>query len=204
MNQMKSIKAIDTTYRGYRFRSRLEARWAVFMDAINVRFEYEGEGFAFDGVAYLPDFFLPDMDCFLEIKPTDPSEEEVRKAELLCEHTGKNVYILVGQPCCPYSEDYQNHWHGNNSRMHSYQCYEWDEVGETLVGQDSHYLWCECPECGKIGIEYDGRADCLPCGCGSPGGLRCGTERNYDSLRLVSAYNTARGYRFEHNPYKSR
>lgn len=27
---MKHIQAIETTYNGYRFRSRLEARWAVF------------------------------------------------------------------------------------------------------------------------------------------------------------------------------
>ena len=27
------IKAIPTEYKGYRFRSRLEARWAVFFDA---------------------------------------------------------------------------------------------------------------------------------------------------------------------------
>ena len=30
----KSIKPIETKYNGYRFRSRLEARWAVFFDMI--------------------------------------------------------------------------------------------------------------------------------------------------------------------------
>jgi hypothetical protein len=29
------IKAIETSYKGYRFRSRLEARWAVFFDALD-------------------------------------------------------------------------------------------------------------------------------------------------------------------------
>jgi hypothetical protein len=197
MNQMKTIKAIDTIYRGYRFRSRLEARWAVFMDAINVRFEYEGEGFAFDGVAYLPDFFLPDMNCFLEIKPTDPSEEEARKAELLCEHTGKNVYILVGQPSCP-CHDTPNQWYGNNSQMHAYEYFEWDVPRESSVGYDHHLLWCECPKCGKIGIEFDGRAERIDCQCG------CDRRYNFDSPRLVSAYNAARGYRFERNTYNSR
>jgi hypothetical protein len=28
-----TIQAIETVYRGHRFRSRLEARWAVFFDA---------------------------------------------------------------------------------------------------------------------------------------------------------------------------
>lgn len=42
------IKAIETKYKGYRFRSRLEARWAVFFDALGVRWEYEIEGFEKD------------------------------------------------------------------------------------------------------------------------------------------------------------
>lgn len=51
------MKPIETVYRGYRFRSRLEARWAVFFDALGLRWEYEPEGFEFDdGTRYLPDF----------------------------------------------------------------------------------------------------------------------------------------------------
>jgi hypothetical protein len=63
------LKAIETRYRGYRFRSRLEARWAVFMDALGVRWEFEPEGYNLDGEWYLPDFWLPDLRAFLEIKP---------------------------------------------------------------------------------------------------------------------------------------
>lgn len=51
------IKAIETQYKGYRFRSRLEARWAVFFDALGLRWEYEPEGFDLGGAGwYLPDF----------------------------------------------------------------------------------------------------------------------------------------------------
>ena len=54
---MESIKPIETIYRGYRFRSRLEARWAVFFDSLGVKYEYEPEGFKLpDGSMYLPDF----------------------------------------------------------------------------------------------------------------------------------------------------
>ena len=53
------IKPIETFYHGYRFRSRLEARWAVFFDACGAEWEYEPEGFDMgDGVLYLPDFRL--------------------------------------------------------------------------------------------------------------------------------------------------
>ena len=53
------IKPIETHYRGYRFRSRLEARWAVFFDTLGVEWEYEPEGFVLpNGSKYLPDFRL--------------------------------------------------------------------------------------------------------------------------------------------------
>ena len=42
---MNGLKAIETEYKGYRFRSRLEARWAVFFDACGVSWEYEPEGY---------------------------------------------------------------------------------------------------------------------------------------------------------------
>lgn len=50
------FKAIETVYKGYRFRSRLEARWAVFFDELGLDWKYEAEGYDFDGVRYLPDF----------------------------------------------------------------------------------------------------------------------------------------------------
>lgn len=83
------IKAIETRYKGYRFRSRLEARWAIFLDVYGVRWEYEKEGFLcerrcnlsgdyvydagdldspFETFPYLPDFWLPDLKLHVEVK----------------------------------------------------------------------------------------------------------------------------------------
>ena len=58
----EEIKAIETFYDGYRFRSRLEARWAVFFNASGIRYTYEPDGFykyGDRGEMYLPDFYLP-------------------------------------------------------------------------------------------------------------------------------------------------
>lgn len=53
------MKAIETEYKGIKFRSKLEAQWAVFFDECNVDWEYEPQGFDLgDGVWYLPDFVL--------------------------------------------------------------------------------------------------------------------------------------------------
>ena len=63
------MKAIETYYKGYRFRSRLEARWAVFFDLCQVDFEYEPKEFVLsDGTYYLPDFYLPDLHMYFEVK----------------------------------------------------------------------------------------------------------------------------------------
>lgn len=79
------MKAIQTEYKGYLFRSRLEARWAVFFDACGIEWEYEPEGLVLsDGTHYLPDFYLPDFHCCFEVKrksirDTAEGDEAVRK-----------------------------------------------------------------------------------------------------------------------------
>ena len=73
---MGDIKPIETYYNGYRFRSRLEARWAVFFDAFDIEYQYEVEGFKTEtpygeDIFYLPDFYLPKEECYVEVKGTD-------------------------------------------------------------------------------------------------------------------------------------
>lgn len=64
-----TLTPIETIYKKYRFRSRLEARWAVFFDHCGIKYEYEPEGFVLsDGEKYLPDFYLPEQDAYVEVK----------------------------------------------------------------------------------------------------------------------------------------
>ena len=96
---MPEIKAIETRYKEYRFRSRLEARWAVFFDALNMKWEYEPEGFEFDGIKYLPDFYLPEDDMYVEIKPTFPEDDLTRqKLVFFVCNIHKPLMLLVGTP----------------------------------------------------------------------------------------------------------
>jgi hypothetical protein len=87
-------RAIETRYAGYRFRSRLEARWAVFFDAMGLKWEYEPEGFELPGgVRYLPDFRI--AGDWFEVKPERDSAD---KARLFAESTGQTIYVLDGHP----------------------------------------------------------------------------------------------------------
>lgn len=76
-----SIKAIQTRYAGCHFRSRLEARWAVFFDTLGIQWEYEPQGFELEWrlsagwgcedsepIKYLPDFWLPELGLWVEVK----------------------------------------------------------------------------------------------------------------------------------------
>ena len=104
----KEIKAIETHYKGYPFRSRTEARWAVFFDAMGWEWVYEKEGFYLsDGDCYLPDFWLPQINYWAEVKGEEFNEEEKRKAKNLAEGTGHDCLMLVGQPDFKYYETIQ-------------------------------------------------------------------------------------------------
>lgn len=102
------IKPIETHYNGYRFRSRLEARWAVFFDAAGIKYEYEPEGFELkSGKKYLPDFWLPDFKIYVEIKPLLGFDDSCRKdiyneQDKLCvdfrNEVGKAILLYRGAP----------------------------------------------------------------------------------------------------------
>lgn len=93
------LKAIETAYRGCRFRSRLEARWAVFFDALGLEWEYEPEGFELqDGTRYLPDFWLPEPAVWAEVKPGKYDEDNFRKPFLFVGAGGGPLVCLTGAP----------------------------------------------------------------------------------------------------------
>lgn len=97
---MERVKAIETQYNGYRFRSRLEARWAVFFDSYGIDYEYELEGFELgNGLRYLPDFYIPSLSVFVEIKPNQQlSMTELRKIDAFAVGGDKHLVLVMGSP----------------------------------------------------------------------------------------------------------
>jgi hypothetical protein len=98
------FKPIETRYKGCWFRSRLEARWAVFFDNIGCKWEYEPEGFNLGNrMYYLPDFLIHDVtgrfngDLWVEVKGY-MSEKDAEKINTFARgHSGLEVVnpILV-------------------------------------------------------------------------------------------------------------
>lgn len=147
------MKAIETTYNGYRFRSRLEARVAVFMDEAKIKYVYEPEGFVFeDGTTYLPDFYLPDMDTFLECKGV-MNEKDENKIDSLAKETGKEI-VVIEPDLLPYIA-----YHVDN--LHDYFPFDKEEPG--LITEDAFIG--RCYRCKKIFFgSVNGSWHCRCCG----------------------------------------
>jgi hypothetical protein len=89
----------ETRYAGCRFRSRLEARWAVAWDDLDLEWQYEPENFTvWDNTGYVPDFFLPQLGIWGEVKPAPFTNIERRKCAEVCRQKRQPVYQLVGMP----------------------------------------------------------------------------------------------------------
>jgi hypothetical protein len=169
---MQTIKAIETQYKGYRFRSRLEARWAVFFDALGVKWEYEKEGFDLGEAGwYLPDFWLSETNCWVEMKGGSPTEAEARRLRALVAYGPQTSIVcrgllFVGGP-----------WHSNPSALHYVRGESvggvWEAPPVIWATYSDGFTWLTFPD------EKADYADPL-------------------SLRLRSAYQAARSARFEH------
>lgn len=153
------LRAIETKYNGYRFRSRLEARWAVFFDVLRIPYSYEAEGVDLDGEWYLPDFKLirgamacpcdretrdafgwsdEDIYRWVEIKPDGISVglQAVKNLTLLAQISKRPAYLLRGEP---FHDSYAA------AMAHSGR-----------GGWEKQLLWSECPVCGTIDLQKDG------------------------------------------------
>lgn len=95
---MSHLPSIPTYFDGHRFRSRMEARWAVAFKQLGITYWYEPDGFNLGETCYLPDFFLPQIDTYAEVKPYALTPVERLKAERLCLATRKRILLLVGPP----------------------------------------------------------------------------------------------------------
>jgi hypothetical protein len=77
-------------------RSRLEARWAAVLDSAGLSWEYEPQVLRLGrgrGGSYLPDFWLPDQQTWLEVK--GPHWERFDKTRALARRLGARGQVLV-------------------------------------------------------------------------------------------------------------
>lgn len=93
-----STKPIRTAYRNHVFRSRVEARYAVAFDSQEIDWDYELEGYPLPSGWYLPDFYLPQVNMFAEVKSGPFSFLELLKCKELADATKVPCLLLSGPP----------------------------------------------------------------------------------------------------------
>jgi hypothetical protein len=173
------IKAIETKYSGRYFRSRLEARWAVWFTEMGIKWEYEIVGMDLDGERYLPDFFLPEFDWHIEIKPMEISRMEAARLGRIVSkwNSGKiddTLAVIRGQP--------------------SFDGYTLRHSG---IDYGTPLMFADCRKCK--GVSYVSKDDTV---WGEAGIHTCGfnAERKPlpDGKRIMAAYETAIRYQFDH------
>lgn len=93
-------RALDTRFKGVQFRSRLEVRWAMFFEAMRIRWEYEPQLFELPSGRYLPDFRLtwPGHSLWAECKPTEDVLTARDKARYHDFGTNRVLLLLEGLP----------------------------------------------------------------------------------------------------------
>jgi hypothetical protein len=88
-----------TRHKDLYFRSKTEALWASIFEALDAAFDYEPETFSLsDGRLYVPDFFLRDLQVWVEVKADLPTEREIFKISQLCLKTLMPCFIFAGRP----------------------------------------------------------------------------------------------------------
>mgnify|MGYP001012149479 CR=1 FL=1 len=132
------IKPIETQYAGYRFRSRLEARYAVFFDALGAAWEYEPEGYdlGYAGL-YLPDFRLPRLGVHVEVKPPFVDVSPDLRAKMVAFRDGVGPIVLCqGLPTPAWCSILYCH----------------DIAESSAGGYENACGWAWCMHCGALTI----------------------------------------------------
>jgi len=138
---------IPTLYRGVRFRSRLEARYAAFFDELDWPWEYE----PVDADGYIPDFLL-DFEPGILLFEVKGMREELDGARLKIEMSGWEHEAVVAP-----------------GKIEGTLIGSFLSRGQHVFDWDDAELFF-CLNCGKVSVKpAGGNWRCRVCGC-NPGG----------------------------------
>ena len=213
------IKPIETKYDGYLFRSRLEARWAVFFKAAGIKYQYEPQGFTDDKAKYLPDFYLPDWDTYAEVK----GDEERYHADLdkickILEGKESPIRRLLILGDIPYDEESNGifwfpilYYHPlKDAVVREYRTFFWRDEDEDV---SFVFDWSLIPDCAEQKYRwqtvwkntYDKQTlTPIPDTVFEPNGVKRNPEEEpwdpfrleFPSPKLAAAFSAARAERF--------
>ena len=148
------MKGIPTTYSNYRFRSRLEAKWACFFDLIGWKWEYEPVDFS----GWIPDFAIyGEKIIYVEVKPVVKFPEEVSRK---IEQSGCDTEILIlGQTIpVPHHEYYSCEIFGWLGQAYGNEDLWWDKAALGIWSNTDNQIGF-CHSAGSFHDRITGKYD---------------------------------------------
>ena len=183
-----TIKPIETLYRGHYFRSKAEARFAVFLDCLGVKWEYEPQGFDLgNGLKY--HIWVEVKGMWKDDKPGELSDFDYAKINrFVFDGSGGVINPLWVAGNC-YTLDPRNRQdflscadHGPQNLINTFR---------TITGADKD-LYPVCPQYGKLVLAI---TDCYyPVPYGR---IDCGVEYSI-CHNVINALEEANRYKFDH------
>lgn len=174
------MKPIPTTYKGRTYRSRLEARWALFYERLNFNVVYEPFTIENNDLSYTPDFwvlrgFENTIPVLIEIKPIAPNKEYIEYLCQIHDPEKSDILICIGDPNLTQPKGI------------------WIQGVKTKEGKkETHinfgFVGFRCPKCGRYTINdlYDGNLY-----------LSCDRYHNLSTGRNTPAAEYAKDFRFD-------
>ena len=157
---MTLMKAIPTKYHGVEFRSRLEARYALMFDMLDIKWEYEPEGFDLPKKEwYLPDFYLPEVylrsskkvGVYFEVKPSKDKAEEKRN---IFEQFDQPLVVAMGTPTLNvWGDEWLNEWW--KERWDNFMFFKYCKKCKLYEIEFAESNYCVCRNCGGVADEVD-------------------------------------------------
>jgi len=150
---------VPTTYKGIIFRSRLEARWAVFMDRIQWDWQYE----PIDLSGYIPDFIVhfKRAKLLLEVKPALDYEELEPAGRKVALSGWNRDYLVVGSRPFALAGD---PLHRSFGRL-----YLWDRESDDGWQPADHAMAVRCDGCRLTSMRHaSAEWFCVACGTREP------------------------------------
>lgn len=192
-NQIEPVYKLDvpvhyepkpTKYKGYSFRSKLEATWAYFFDQSGIKYVYEPDAFIVDkDKQYTPDFYLPEallrgkyQGVYIEIKPEGYMRDDLYNKMISKAMKELPLILLVGDPMFSFDNTIRAPFIENSNEQIS-------------PFWDNNMVFMYCDNCHTYKFEFD-EGSYYVC-------QKCKSPLSYVSEFINKCAEKARGHRFE-------
>ena len=159
-----TIEARPSWYGGITFRSKLEADWAATLDANGIRWNYEPETITLpSGAVYIPDFWLPELGTWLEVKGTGVPriEKAIELGETRACHCDGNCtcqwpggeLVLLGHPPIKFNPWADHEPEYDHRPAWAVERTAWQHHGHpNWSATNGRTCWLvRCPDCHRAG-----------------------------------------------------